>query len=192
MVVAAGWLKRSSTISPSPTWPAAPWQQLIFWRKSARFKKLTTKAQRPQRKKGDKERTRVLLLIILCVLCVFVVNLFSSSSVVNSYPNPLSVPNQLRKCLHHPPVELHPRPLQYIRPGLLPRPGGAVRAVVSERVPHVDHGKNARGQRDLLALDPLRVAITVPVLVVIFGDRQGCAEIRDGRMVRCRKPLACM
>ena len=60
----------------------------------------------------------------------------------------------------------------------LRRPRLAVRAVVAQRVPDVDGGERPRRQRDLLALEPARVAARRPTA---RGGRRGCPGRARGR-----------
>ena len=63
------------------------------------------------------------------------------------------------------------------------RPGrrGAVRAVGGERVERVGDREHARGERDLLAAQPVGIAGAVPALVVVADD-----ELARRRGSRCR------
>src|SRR5215207_1112642 len=47
-----------------------------------------------------------------------------------------------------------------------------------ERVPHVDHGHDSGGQRDLLPGEAVGVAVAVEALVALVDDLQGPAQRR--------------
>ena len=70
------------------------------------------------------------------------------------------------------PVGLH------VGQGPVGRPGRPVGAVGGERVPHVGHGHDPRGQRDLLPGDPVGVAAPVVALVVLADHGEGVAQRR--------------
>src|SRR5439155_6729262 len=56
--------------------------------------------------------------------------------------------------------------------GRLPRAALAVRPVARHRVERVGDREDPRGERDLLAAEPVRVAVTVPALVVRADDEE--------------------
>ena len=93
--------------------------------------------------------------------------------------------NDLHERLHHHRVEVDPGLFLDQRQGALVGPGLAVGAVRGEGVVHVADGQDARGQRDVLARQSVRVAGPVPLLVVVLDDRQdGPGErdrVEDGR-----------
>jgi hypothetical protein len=68
-------------------------------------------------------------------------------------------------------VEVRARAAQEQRLGLLARHPAPVGAVLAHGVEAVNHGEDARGQRNLLAAQRVRVALAVPHLVVMPNDR---------------------
>jgi hypothetical protein len=58
------------------------------------------------------------------------------------------------------------------------RPGRLVGARAGQRVEHIGDRRDPAGQRDVLALEPARVAVAVPLLVVGVGDGRGHLERR--------------
>jgi len=70
-------------------------------------------------------------------------------------------------------------------------PGGPVGPVGAQRIVHVRHGEDARGQRDLLSLQATRVARAVPLLVVAVGDVQRGPQVEHrGQQVIRRRGVA--
>ncbi len=83
---------------------------------------------------------------------------------------------------HHRRVEVSGGTARQLGPGLDGRTGRLVGADRGEHVEHVRHGDDAAGLRDLGAAQPLRVARTVPLLVV-FDDREHAVAQPGGQ--RC-------
>src|SRR5690349_3247190 len=80
---------------------------------------------------------------------------------------------------HHARVEVLSRLAFDGRKPALRIPGLLVRPFRDERVVHVRHGDDARGERDLLALLPVRIPGAVPALVMFARDSApGREELR--------------
>jgi hypothetical protein len=62
--------------------------------------------------------------------------------------------------------------------GTVGRPGRPVGAIRGQRVPHVGHGHDAGGQRDLLPGEAVGIAAPLVALVVLADHRQGVAQRR--------------
>lgn len=60
------------------------------------------------------------------------------------------------------------------------RPGVAVWAVTSERVPNVHNSKDAGRERDEIAFQAAGITSTVPLFVMAIWDFQGISQIDDG------------
>jgi hypothetical protein len=71
---------------------------------------------------------------------------------------------------HHTRIELTCGSGPNLSERLLHGPGGLVWPVVGECVEHVGHGDDPAGERDRLAGQAGRVAVSVPALVVTLGD----------------------
>src|SRR4029078_5672970 len=67
-------------------------------------------------------------------------------------------------------VELRARVSLDLADRVAPGTGGPVRAVARDRVERVGDGEDARAERDLASLEPVRVAAAVPALVMRAHD----------------------
>ena len=76
-------------------------------------------------------------------------------------------------------VEQDTRVIGKVLQHILFRPGFAVWAVPTQRVPHVNYGENARRQGNFLAFQPLRVARPIPTLVVTVRNDQRRLQVGD-------------
>ena len=80
-----------------------------------------------------------------------------------------------REALHELGIELAAGVGRELRDDAVERPSQPIRPVVDHRVERIDEADDARPDRDLLALQPIRIARPVPAFVVVPDDRRELA-----------------
>jgi len=82
---------------------------------------------------------------------------------------------EAQESLDHPWLKMGAGLLRQVLAHLLPWPGAPVRAIGTERVPHVNDGKDARRQRYGLTGQTARIAaaVTPPMVALVYSTVAG-------------------
>jgi hypothetical protein len=88
--------------------------------------------------------------------------------------------HQHQECVYDFGVEVSPTVLKEMLPCDVGFPRGSVWLIRCERVPYIDDGEDARREGDLLPREPVRIATSVPTLMVVDWDVEGAAKHFDG------------
>src|SRR4051794_26412044 len=67
-------------------------------------------------------------------------------------------------------IEVGTAPCADLREHLFLRPPLAIGTVRAQSIPHIRDGEDARRQRDLVALQPLRITCAVPFFMMVVGN----------------------